>query len=120
MNFEKDYIVMVFMKEYDNRKLYSIGLSKKNKNGAYENGFISARFKKGVELENKTRIKVKDSWLSFNINENKTFLYIFINDFEIIGTAKPKEENVYEEFGKNIKTEAKLEEINITDDDLPF
>lgn len=120
MNFEKNYIVMVFVKEYEGRKLYSIGLSKKNKEGGYDNGYMSARFRKDVELENKTRIKVKDSWLSFNTNEGKTFPFVFINDFEVLGTAKPKEEaDPYKEFGDNIKTEVK-EQVEIQESDLPF
>lgn len=119
MDFKENYIVMVFVKEYEGRKLYSIGLSKKNKEGGYDNGYISARFKKDIVLNNKTRIKVKESWLSFNTNENKTFPFIFINDFEIVSEAKPKEDNVYEDFGKSIKTEVQ-EQIEITDSDLPF
>lgn len=120
MNFEKDYIVMVFVKEFDNRKLYSIGLSKKNKDGGYENGFINARFKKDIILNNKTRIKVKDSWLSFNTNDNKTFPYVFINQFEVISEAKPKEENnPFEEFGNSIKTETQ-DQFNIEECNLPF
>ena len=109
---------MVFVKEYEGRKLYSIGLSKKNKDGGYDNGYITARFRKDVELENKTRIKVVDSWLSFNTNENKTFPFVFINEFEIIGTAKPKED-AFKEFGDNLKTKRE-EQVEITDEDLPF
>lgn len=120
MDFKENYIVMVFVKEYEGRKLYSIGLSKKNKQGGYDNGYISARFKKDIVLDNKTRIKIKEAWLSFNVNENKTFPFIFINDFEILGEPKPKEDNVYKEFGENIKTEANFEQIEITDEDLPF
>ena len=60
MDFKENFIVMVFTKEFDGRKLYSIGLSKKNKDGGYDNGYISARFKKDIVLNNKTRIKVKD------------------------------------------------------------
>ena len=119
MDFKGNFIVMVFVKEYEGRKLYSIGLSKKNKDGGYDNGYISARFKKDIVLDNKTRIKIKEAWLSFNTNEGKTFPFIFINDFEIVSEAKPKEDNVYEDFGKSIKTEVK-EQIEITDDDLPF
>lgn len=115
MDFKGNFIVMVFVKEYEGRKLYSIGLSKKNKDGGYDNGYISARFKKDVELENKTRIKVKESWLSFNVNENKTFPFVFINDFEILSETNP-----YKEMGEKIKTEAKLDQIEITDADLPF
>lgn len=120
MDFKENFIVMVFTKEFDGRKLYSIGLSKKNKDGGYDNGYISARFKKDIVLTNKTRIKVKEAWLSFNTNESKTFPFVFINDFEIISEAKPKEDNnVYEDFGNSIKTEVQ-EQIEITDDDIPF
>ena len=121
MNIKENYIVMVFVKEFEGRKLYSIGLSKKNKNGGYDNGFMSVRFKKDVVINNKTRIKLKDAWLSFNTNEGKTFPFIFINDFEIISEPNPnkKEENPYEDFGNSIKTEVQ-EQLEITDDDLPF
>ena len=125
MNLEAGKIVMVFCKEFDDKKLYSIGLSKKNKNGGYDNGFMSVRFKKGVEVRNKTRIKIKDAWLSFNVKDNKTFPYIFINDFEIISEPNPsaekcgKEENPFEDFGNSIKTEVQ-ETFDIQESDLPF
>ena len=120
MDFKENYIVMVFVKEFDNRKIYNIGLSKKNKDGGYDNGYIQARFRKDVEIEDKTRIKVKESWLSFNKNENKTFPFVFINDFEILAEAKPKQEDPFKEMGEKVKTEAKLDQIEITDADLPF
>ena len=125
MDFKGGNIVMVFCKVFDDRKLYSIGLSKKNKNGGYDSGFMSVRFKKGVEITNKTRIKIKDAFLSFNVSDNKTFPYIFINDYEIISEVNPgaeecgKEANPYEEMGNSIKTEVQ-QTIEITDDDLPF
>lgn len=121
MNIKENYIVMVFCKEFEGRKLYSIGLSKKNKNGGYDNGFMSVRFKKDVVVNNKTRIKLKDAWLSFNTNEGKTFPFIFINDFEIVSEANPnkKEENPFEDFGNSIKTEVQ-EQIEIQESDLPF
>lgn len=125
MDFKENFIVMVFVKEIEGRKLYSIGLSKKNKNGSYENGYMSVKFQRDVVINNKTRIKVKEAWLSFNTNENKTFPFIFINDFEVLAEPKPetketKETNPYEDFGNSIKTEANFEQIEITDDDLPF
>ena len=126
MNLEAGKIVMVFCKEFDDKKIYSIGLSKKNKNGGYDSGFMSVRFKKGVEVGNKTRIKIKDAWLSFNVKDNKTFPYIFINDYEVISEPNPsaekcgKEENPFENFGNSIKTEANFDQIEITDEDLPF
>ncbi len=122
MDFKGNFIVMVFVKEIEGRKLYSIRLSKKNKNGSYENGYMSVKFQRDVVINNKTRIKVKEAWLSFNTNENKTFPFIFINDFEVLAEPKPetKETNPYKDFGNSIKTEANFEQIEITDDDLPF
>ena len=121
MNFKDDFIVMVFVKEIEDRKLYSIGLSKKNQKGGYDKGYMSVRFKRDVVINNKTRIKVKDAWLSFNTNEGKTFPFIFINDFEILAEAKPetKETNPYEDFGNSIKTEVQ-ETFDIQESDLPF
>lgn len=120
MDFKGNFIVMVFVKEIEGRKIYSIGLSKKNKQGGYENGYIQARFKKDIVLNNQTRIKVKEAWLSFNKNENKTFPFIFVNDFEVLAESKPKDDsNVYEDFGNSIKTEVQ-EQIEIQDSDLPF
>lgn len=120
MKFESEYITMVFVSTFDNKKIYNIGLSKKNQDGGYDNGYIQARFIKGVELENKTKIKVKDSWLSFNKNERKTFPFVFINEFETLAEPKPEEKNPFQQMSENIKTEANFEQIEIQDSDLPF
>lgn len=122
MNLEAGKIAMVFVKEFDGRKIYSIGLSKKNKNGSYENGFMSARFKKDVEIANKTRIKIKEAFLSFNVKDNKTFPYIFINDYEIISETNPEHKEIQELTNdEHYKTKSDtFEQVEITDEDLPF
>jgi glutaredoxin len=122
MNLEAGKITMVFVKEFDGRKTYSIGLSKKNKNGSYENGFMSARFKKDVEIANKTRIKIKEAFLSFNVKDNKTFPYIFINDYEIISETNPEHKEIQEMTNdEHYKTKSDtFEQVEITDEDLPF
>lgn len=122
MNLEAGKIVMVFCKEFDDKKIYSIGLSKKNKNGGYDNGFMSVRFKKGIEVGNKTRIKIKDAWLSFNVKDNKTFPYIFINDYEIISETNPEHKEIQEMTNdEHYKTKSDtFEQVEITDEDLPF
>jgi glutaredoxin len=122
MNLEAGKITMVFVKEFDGRKIYSIGLSKKNKNGSYENGFMSARFKKDVEIANKTRIKIKEAFLSFNVKDNKTFPYIFINDYEIISETNPEHKEIQEMTNdEHYKTKSDtFEQVEITDEDLPF
>lgn len=107
---------MIFRKDYNGKPTYSVGLSKKDKDGNYINGYMNVKFKNGVELENQTKIKIKEAWLGFNQQEKKTYPYIFINDFEIV-----EEKNQFEEFGNNIKTESKIgQQIEIKSEDLPF
>lgn len=118
MNITNDKEVMIFKNEYNGRINYSVGLTKKDKDGKYINGYMNVQFKKDIELENQTKIKIKEAWLSFNQHEKKTYPYIFINDFELV---EKKESNPYEEFGNNMKTEFNVgEQIQITDEDLPF
>ena len=88
MKFENLKNKMIFRRDNDYGSFYSIGLSKKNEDGSYENGYLDVRFKKGIELENKTKININESWLSFYKKNNgeydTTVPYIFINDFEIV------------------------------------
>ena len=125
MNLEIDKIAMIYVNEFDGRKIYSIRLSKKNKDGSYENGFMSVRFKKDVVLENRTRIKVKKAFLSFNTNEGKTFPYIFINeDSELL--YKCNSLNTSNEIYKHKQEEIEFlanytfEQVEINPEDLPF
>ncbi len=106
MNFKELENKMIFRRDNDYGSFYSIGLSKKLEDGSYENGYFDVRFKKGVSLENKTKINIKEAWLTFYKKSDdeytKTVPYIFINDFEII-------EN---------DSEDSIEDFD--DDDLPF
>ena len=108
---------MIFVSDYQGKELYSMGLSKKDMNGNYINGYISCRFKKDVHLKNKTAIQIKDAWLDFYLSNKRTIPYIFINEFDIVGEDTPivVDEKIdidpYQEIG---------DEIQLTDDDLPF
>lgn len=107
---------MVFRKDYNGKPIYSIGLSKKNKNGGYDNGYITTNFKEGTDIKNKSKIKIKNGWLSFYLKDNKTIPTIFVSEYELVGEPNP-----YEEFGKSIKTESDIgEQIEIQPEDLPF
>lgn len=112
-----DRNIMVFLNDYQGKELYSIGLSKKDMNGNYINGYMTCRFKKDIHLKNKTTIKIKQAWIDFYLKDKKTIPYIFINDFEIVNESTAIEENKevekdpYEQMG---------EEIELTDNDLPF
>lgn len=111
MNIEKCE-VMIFRYEGQYGANYSIGLSKKDKDGKYENGYIQCKFQKGVDIPNKTKIKIKDAWLTFNQKDKKTYPYIFIKNYELDEQPeenKKEESDPFEEFGLEIK-----------DEDLPF
>lgn len=84
--------VMIFAKNYEGRMLYSLGLNKQDMNGTYINGYMSCRFRKDVNVPDKSKIQIKDGWLDFYLKDKKTMPYIFINEFEYVEDEKPKEE----------------------------
>ena len=95
----------------NDKGFYSTTISKKNKDGEYENAYIPVSFKKGVELENRDRINVTNGFLTFDSYTDKegktrTNLKIFVLDFE--GGNKKASENDDIIFGAQ------------SDDDLPF
>ena len=86
--------------------LYSLGISKKNSDGNWESSYISCSFKKGVEVSNKTRIKINKAFPTFNSYNGKKYNKIMITDFDILEEGESKEEWV------NVDS--------IPDSDLPF
>lgn len=103
---------MIFKNEKDNKVSYSIGISKKKEDGTYENGYIPVRFRKDIELDNQTKIKIKSAWLDFFKIEKRTIPYIFINDFEKVENEVHQQKSVDNwDAGKNVE---------IDDDMLPF
>lgn len=71
---------------------YSTSISKKNEDGSYENMRISVNFRKGTELENKTKINVTNGFLSFwKNNQGLPQLKLVVLEFE-------KETNENEEY----------------------
>ena len=55
----------VFRYEKDGRVAYTIGASKKNKEGKYDYAYKPVRFRKDVNLANKTEIIIKEGWEDF-------------------------------------------------------
>ena len=118
MNIENKYPVMIFKREYQGKTFYYIVLNKKDKVGKYINGYMTCRFKNGVEIDDKKKIYIKNAWLDFYLKDKVTIPYIFINKFayveEDINKMKEeikKEVDGFQEFAN---------EIQITDLDLPF
>lgn len=78
----------VFRYEHNGKVAYSIGASKKKQDGEFEDAYKPVRFRKGVDLKNKTEIIIKEGWEDFSNYTNaegktKTIWYFFINKFEL-------------------------------------
>lgn len=84
-----DRSVMVFRneKEYNGKTFptYCIGVSSKDKDGNWVNSYIDVLFKKGVEVENKTKIFIKNAFPVANQGKDRTFTKWMITEFEIEG-----------------------------------
>lgn len=106
----------IFRKGLENRVIYSMGLSKKKQDGTYENGYMNVVFNKDVQLDNKTQIMIKKAWLDFFVKDKKTYPYIRISEFEIVGYIKeePQNDNFKEDKWESAK------DIEISSGDLPF
>lgn len=103
MHIKENEEVMIFKND---KGYYSIGLSRKDRNGKYFNGYFPCQFKNGIEIENKTRIKIRNAFMSFYLKDEKTMPYIMVTDFDIV----EKRENY-----------AKLKgDVEIEESELPF
>ena len=122
MNIQTDKPQMIFVKEYNGKKYYKVGLSRKKQDGSYENGYVDIQFKQGIEFENKEQIYIKDAFLTFYKSRDKaTIPYIFVMEFERMGETiqhskeddieKQDTEDLFAEFGREHKDD---------DFELPF
>ena len=127
MNIENKYPVMIFRSTYDNKYYYKMGLCKKMQDGKYINGYIMCRFKNGVELEDKTKIYIKNAWLDFYIKDKETKPYVFVNEFETIEEVINASKNINTMSNSQIVQEVVNSDdpfkdfgVELYDDDLPF
>lgn len=71
--------IYVFKNDYG----YTTSISNKKEDGTYENMSIQVNFRKGVEIENKTKINITDGFLSFYKTKNdEKRLKLVVMDFE--------------------------------------
>lgn len=81
--------VMIFRKdiEYNGSTFpaYSIGVSSKDKDGNWVSSYLDCTFKKGVSVENKTKIFIKNAFPVSSQGKDKVFTKWMITDFEIEG-----------------------------------
>ena len=75
MNVNNEFPVMIFANEFNGKRYYKVGLSKKDVDGNYIRGYKDVRFKKETFIHNKTLIKIKNAWLDFYVKDKKTIDY---------------------------------------------
>lgn len=109
-----EYPVKVFENTHEDRKYYKIGVSKKDQNGNYINGYLDCRFRKDVEVDTSKKIYIQDAWLDFYVKDKITHPFLFVNKFEYVSDVIKNESaasDPFEDFGN---------EVALTDEDLPF
>lgn len=100
MNLTSKYPIMIFRNEHEGKVFYKMGVSKKDKEGNYINGYIDCKFKKDVDVPNKTKIIVERAWLDFYNTDKKTIPVVFISDFV---TEEDKLNNPFMDFGEAVE-----------------
>ena len=62
---------------------YSIGVASKNANGEWVNGFIDCQFRKGVDIPNKSKIFINNSFYTVSEFNGKKYYKIFVMDYQM-------------------------------------
>lgn len=115
------YPEIIFKNEKDGKAFYSVGLSNKDQNGNYTNGYMKVQFKKDVDVEDRTKIIIKDGFVGFYKTKNgDTVNYLFITDFEIANKEIKVEKNDVETTNEPDPYEEMGKQIELSDSDLPF
>lgn len=110
MNITSEYPVMVFKND---NGYYSLSLSDKKQDGRYVNWYKNCQFKKGVEVEDRTNIKIKKAWFKCNDVNGRKYEYIFISEFETVNATQSGQQSGQEE-------QTPFTNYNVSSDDLPF
>lgn len=123
--------VMVFKNEYGGNIFYKVRITKKNYDNTKSYFYKNVRFKKDVELEDRTIIKILDMFEDVRENKNDKYNAIwelFITDFEILPNEVKDKASAIENFNNRydiddesfLNNEEGTENFDIDDDALPF
>jgi len=118
MKLTEDKKVRIFRKDRDTKNggtfaTYSMGVSSKNQDGSYIKGYIDCCFKKGVEVANKTDIKITNAFPVVRDYQGKGYVSWMITEFEVVSEGQTSIANSDPDMGF----------INVPegdDEDLPF
>ena len=88
--------VMIFAnKTKEGQTYYQATISKKNEDNSWSNAYMFARFNKGITIEDKTKILIKNAILDFSKKDKTTTFFLRIFDFDIVKDAEHKQEMPY-------------------------
>ena len=83
--------IMVFRDDKGQYPSYYYSVSRKNDKDEYESCYRPIRFKKGIDVQNKTIIAINSAFESFNISKDgKKYPYLMVTDFSIMGEPEPE------------------------------
>lgn len=93
---------MVFRHDREGRASYTIKLGHKNISGEFDNAWLYCKFRKGVEIDDRSIIDIKKGWLEFypvkftvigrdGKPTEKAYekFGVFISEFDVVGTNEP-------------------------------
>jgi hypothetical protein len=101
---------LIFRNEFG----YSTSISRKNQDGEYEKMYLSVQLPKGVELENKTKINIKNGFLSYyNTKDGLPKIKIVVMEYTTDADEQYKQEE-----REAIQNEGSYEEV--FGGELPF
>ena len=63
---------------------YSLAVNSKTTDGNWVNGYINCRFKKGVSVANKSKIKIERSFFVASKSGGKSYTHLMITDFTVL------------------------------------
>ena len=67
---------------------YCMGISSKDKDGNWVNGFLDVVFKKGVEVNNKAKINIKNAFPTVSKYNDKTYIKWMILEFDVVDNGE--------------------------------
>lgn len=67
---------------------YTLGISSKDKDGNWVNGYLDCQFKKGVELYNKAKIDITNSFFTVSDYQGKKYNKLFVMEFTVADSGE--------------------------------
>ena len=86
--------------QYGKYTRYSVGVSSKDKDGNWVNGYIECKFKKGVSIPNKARIQINKAFFVASKGGEKSYTHLMIMDYKIIEGGETSAAQDADEFMK--------------------